>query len=179
MRIKAKSAYLGRENSDYREDRDVGSGSWVLVKCRIPVDESVRPQTYGIYWAIPKEDSYGRQKVAIYTPLEVCLLNHEYTVISDERLKLYIEDGYYLVNYGINNAEPLNMKLLEEGRSLCEEERDVIRALMLDGLSEQQACEEYYYSRHTDRENMGCCYLPTDELLAQIIGVFGEDGIAG
>ena len=167
------------DNSIHRDDKAVGSGSWVLVKCKIPVDEKVRPQVYGIYWAIPKEDAYGRQKVAIYTPTEVCLLNHEYSVISEEKLKLYIEDGYFFKDWGIGNNKPLDRELIEEGRSLCEEERDIIRALMLDGLSEQQACEEYYHFHHTDTENLGKCYLPTDDLLKLIIGVFGENGIAG
>lgn len=179
MFIEARSAYCGIENSVFKSDKDVGSGAWVLVKCKIPVDEKIRPQTYGIYWAIPKEDSYGRQKVAVYTPTEVCLLNHEYSVISEERLKLYIEDGYYLKDFAIGNAEPLSQELIEQGRSLCEEERDIIRALMLDGLSEQQACEEYYHFHHTDKENLGKCYLPTDELLEIIICAFGENGIAG
>lgn len=168
-----------QRNKTHYSDKDVGSGSWVLVKCRVPVDEEVRPQTYGIYWAIPKEDSFGRQKVAVYTPTEVCLLNHEYTVISDERLKLYIEDGYYLSDCSSKVKKPLDRNLIEEGRSLCDEEREIIMALMLDGLTEQQACEEYYYTHHTDAENIGLCYLPTDELLKQIVSVFGENGMAG
>ena len=164
----------------HRLEKNVDSGSWVLVKCKIPVDEKVRPQIYGIYWAIPKEDIYGRQKVAIYTPTEVCLLNYEYTVISDERLKVYIEDGYYLYDCRSQVAKkPLDMNLIENGRSLCDEEREIIMALMLDGLTEQQACEEYYYTHHTDDEKIGLCYLPTDELLKQIISAFGEDGIVG
>lgn len=179
MFVKPKTAYNGKNNDDYRSDRDVGSGAWVLVKCKIPVDETVRPQTYGIYWAVPKRDAYGRQKVAVYTPTEVCLLNHEYSVISEENLQLYIEEGYYLVDYGINDKEPMNIELLEKGRSLCDEERDIIRALMLDGLTEQQACEEYYYCHHTDDERIGLCYLPTAEMLEEIIGTFGENGFAG
>lgn len=173
------SAYNGIENKRFRKDKDIGGGAWVLVKCKIPVDENIRPQIYGIYWAIPKEDSYGRQKVAVYTPTEVCLLNHEYTVITDDRLKVYIEEGYFLKDYKINNLVPLNREIIEEGRSLCEEEREIIYALMLDGLTEQQACEEYYFSHHVDNSNIGLAYLPTAEMLKQFIAVFGENGIAG
>ena len=179
MYIKARSAYNGVENNDYRKDKDIGCGAWVLVKCKIPVDERVRPQTYGIYWGIPKEDSYGRQKIAIYTPTEVCLLNHEYSVISEEHLNDYREMGYFLKDYGLDQKEPLNLEILDKGRSLCEEERDCIRALMLDGLTEQQACEEYFFAHHTDRGNLGLCYLPTPELLSEIVSYFGENGIAG
>lgn len=164
---------------DYKKEKDVGSGAWVLVKCNIPVDKAVRPQIYGIYWALPAEDSFGRQKVKIYTPTEVCLLNYEYTVISEEHLNEYKKMGYYLRDYSLPKDEPLNMTLIQKGRSLTEEEREVIWALQLDGLSEQQACEEYFYSHHTDFEHKGCCYLPTKELLDQIIAVFGEKGIAG
>lgn len=168
-----------QKNHTHYSDKNVESGSWVLVKCRIPVDEKVRPQIYGIYWAIPKEDLYGRQKVAIYTPTEVCLLNHEYTVISKEKLQLYIEDGYYLHDCGTTNKKPLDRNLIEQGRSLCQEEREIIDALMLDGLTEQQACEEYFYTHHVDGDNIGLCYLPTDELLKQIVAVFGENGMPG
>lgn len=174
------SMLMGYDTSqNYRKECDVGSGAWVLVKCKVPVEERIRPQTYGIYWAIPHKDRYNRQMCKIYTPEEVCLLNYEYTVIPEERLQLYREDGYYLKEYGIDKSEPLNLKLLEQGRSLCEEEREVIMALQLDGLTEQQACEEYFYSHHTDFQNKGCCYLPTPELLELIVSYFGENGYAG
>lgn len=171
---------IGYDRSqNYVKSSDVGGGAWVLVKCKIPVEERVRPQTYGIYWAIPHKDRYDRQMCKIYTPEEVCLLNYEYTVISEEHLQDYREMGYYLRDFGIDKAEPLNMSLITKGRSLCEEEREIIWGLQLDGLTEQQACEEYFYSHHTDFEHKGCCYLPTPELLEQIIAVFGENGIAG
>lgn len=162
---------------NHREECNVYSGAWVLVKCSVPVANP--PQVYGIYWATPEKDEYGRQKVKIHTPEEVCLLNYEYTVISDKRLKEYIEFGYFLKDYEIQHDEPLNIKLIERGRALCEEEREIIHALMLDGLTEQQACEEYYYTHHTDNSNTGRCYLPTPELLEQIIAVFGENGVQG
>lgn len=107
------------------------------------------------------------------------MLSYEYSVISEERLKEYKEKGYYLRDYSIEKEEPLNMKLIEQGRSLSEEEREIIWALQLDGLTEQQACEEYFYSHHTNFEHKGCCYLPTEELLKKIVAVFGQNGIAG
>ena len=182
MKINGADALLcmGYDRSlDYVKRCDVGLGSWVLVKCKIPVEERVRPQIYGIYWAIPHKDRYNRQMCKVYTPEEVCLLNYEYTVISEERLQEYRDMGYYLKDYGIDKTEPLNLELINSGRSLCEEEREIIWALMLDGLSEQQSCEEYYYSHHTSFEHRGCCYLPTPELLEQIVAYFGENGIAG
>ena len=81
------------ENRIFKEEKDVGNGAWVLVKCKIPVSKEIAPQTYGIYWAIPKDDNYERQKIAVYTPTEVCLLNHEYSIITEEKLKMYIEEG--------------------------------------------------------------------------------------
>lgn len=171
---------LGSDNSfRYREECDVGGGAWVLVKCSIPVEESIAPQVYGIYWATPEPCTGGRQKVKIRTPAEVCLWNYEYTVITNERLQEYIECGYFLKDYEVNNSEQLSVKLIEKGRSLCTEEREIIDALMLDGLSEQQACEEYYYTHHTDNSNTGRCYLPTPQLRAQIEAVFGKHGIVG
>ena len=177
-RMKQQRDLFGLDGTEYREECDVGDGAWVLVKCTIPVHEWERPQVYGIYWAIPAPDEAGRQKVRIYCPHEVCLLNWEYVVISEERLQEYIKIGYFLNDFSIEKAEPLNLELLTQGRELCEEEREVIWALMLDGLTEQQACEEYFYSHHTDTENKGCCYLPTKEILDELIAVFGEHGYA-
>ena len=150
---------LDEENRNFKKDKDVGNGAWVLVKRNIPVDKTIKPQIYGIYWAIPKDDNYGRQKIAVYTPEEVCLLNHEYTVITEERLKAYVEDGYYLVDNTTKIREPLNQELIQQGRSLCEEEREIIMALMLDGLTEKQACEEYFFTHHTSDDKLRPCCI--------------------
>lgn len=173
------AARLNDENKIFKKDKDVGNGAWVLIKCQIPVDKTIRPQIYGIYWAVPKDDNYERQKVAVYTPTEVCLLNHEYTVITEERVKLYVEDGYYLVDNRTKINQPLDLELIQQGRDLCEEEREIIMALMLDGLTERQACEEYFFTHHTNDEKLGLCYLPTNDLLKEIISVFGEYGVVG
>lgn len=167
-------------SSIHMKDKEIGSGSWVLIKTTIPVSEYMRPKTYGIYWAIPAEDKYGRQKVKVYTPHEVCLLNYEYTPISDERLKEYRELGWFMVDTRAKrHMTEMEMKMLEYGRSLCEEEREIIWALQLDGLSETQACEEYYLSHHTDDENIGICFLPTEEILSEIVAWFGKNGVPG
>lgn len=165
---------------DYREDRDIGGGSWVLVKTKIPVSESVRPMTYGIYWAIPAYDSFGRQKIKVYTPEECCLLNYEYIVLTEEMLDMYRRFGYYLHETGAKeSADPMTLKIVEAGRSLVEEEREIIYALMIDGLDETAACEEYFMTKHTDTSNISICYLPTEELLDELVFAFGEDGIPG
>lgn len=168
-------------SQEIRKDRDIGNGSWVLIKTRIPVAENVRPVTYGIYWAIPvTNDPYQRQMVKVYTPQEVCLLNYEYTPLTEEGLQKYKDCGYFLKETSaITQETPLQLKMLEKGRALCEEEREVIWALMLDGLSECQASEEYFTSHHADTSNITICYLPTKELLEEIIEWFGEDGIPG
>lgn len=163
------------------EKKDIGAGSWVLIKTRIPVAENVRPVTYGIYWAIPvTNDPYKRQMVKVYTPQEVCLLNYEYTPLTEERVQVYRELGYFMRETpAVYQNTPLELQSLEQGRSLCEEEREVIWALMLDGLSEVQACEEYFATHHTDASNISICFLPTEELLNEIVQVFGEFGVAG
>ena len=57
-------------STTYCKESDVNGGEWVLIRRAIPVDKSIAPQVYGIYWATPAEDTYGRQKVKIYTPTE-------------------------------------------------------------------------------------------------------------
>lgn len=66
------------------------------------------------------------------------------------------------------------MELIEQGRALCEEEREIIWALQLDGLSEEQSSEEYFFSRHTDDSNYTICFLPNSEVRQQVYAVFGD-----
>lgn len=73
-----------------------------------------------------------------------------------------------------NAEQPLNMKLINEGRNLVEEEREIIWALMLEGLTEQQACEEYFLTHHIDYQNTDICYLPTSKILVEAMAVFRE-----
>ncbi len=161
-------------NMEYNKENDVESGAWVLITRQIPVEERCKPHLFGIYWGIPKQDSYDRQVCVIHTTEDVTLLNHEFTVIDDERLRIYREEGWELHE---NNAAVdigLNTEIIERGRVLCEEEREVIWALQLDGLTETQACEEYFFTKHTDYNNFSICYIPNKEVFAQCIAVFGE-----
>lgn len=64
--------------------------------------------------------------------------------------------------------------MTKEGRSLTEEEREIIMALMLDGLTEQQACEEYFLTHHTETQNVSICYLPDAEIMCELQRVFGN-----
>lgn len=72
-----------------------------------------------------------------------------------------------------------NMEYFEEcevnkGRALCEEEREIIWAMQLDGLTETQACEEYFLTKHTEYNNFSICYIPNKEVFAECVAVFGE-----
>ena len=64
--------------------------------------------------------------------------------------------------------------ILEKGRSLVEEEREIIWALMLDGLSESAACGEYIHGRHIDTSNRGMYFRPNNDVLKEIVAMFGE-----
>lgn len=161
-------------NMEYNKENDVGSGAWVLITRQIPVEKRCKPHLFGIYWGIPKQDCYDRQVCVIHTKEDVTLLNHEFTVIDDERLRIYRENGWELHEINVAVDTGLNMKLIERGRTLCEEEREVIWALQLDGLTETQACEEYFFTKHTDYNNCSICYIPNREVFAQCVAVFGE-----
>lgn len=165
----------------------------------LPVSDAVAPQLYGIYWAVPfvcegkagtKDklghwsgteiktlvgvDEYGRQCAKIYTPHEVKIFPDEYSILTPERLEEYKQAGWYLQEVNAKAEQPLNMDIINDGRALVEEEREIIWALMLEGLTEQQACEEYFLTHHTDYQNTNICYLPTKEILAEAMAVFGE-----
>ena len=79
-------------NMEYFEECEVNSGAWVLITRQIPVDERCKPHLFGIYWGIPKQDRFDRQVCVVHTTEDVTLLNHEFTVIDDERLKVYREE---------------------------------------------------------------------------------------
>lgn len=191
----------GRESS--REQRDertlITAGNWVMIIKRLPVEKKAAPQRYGIYWAVPftregkagfKDkygfycgeetkhllgvDEYGRQCATIYTPQEVKIFPDEYSILTTERLEEYKEAGWYLQEINNKATQPLNIELINDGRALVEEEREIIWALMLEGLTEQQACEEYFLTHHTDYKNTEICYLPTSEILEEAIACFGE-----
>lgn len=144
-----------------------------MITRQVPVEESAKPHLFGIYWGVPKQDKFDRQVCMIHTTEDVTLLNHEYTVIDEERLKIYREEGWEVHETAARITQGMNMELIERGRSLSEEEREVIWALQLDGLSETQACEEYFLSRHTEYNNYSICYLPRKEVFEECVAVFG------
>lgn len=160
-------------NMEYSKECDVESGAWVLVTKQVPVIEKAKPHLFGIYWGIPKQDKYDRQVCIIHTTEDVTLLNHEFTAIDEKRLQVYREEGWELHETGAAVEQKMNMELIEQGRALSEEEREVIWALQLDGLNESQACEEYFLSRHTEYNNFSICYLPNKEVFEQCTAVFG------
>lgn len=98
----------------------------------------------------------------------------EYSILTPERLEEYKQAGWYLQEINAKAEQPLNMEIINDGRALVEEEREIIWALMLEGLTEQQACEEYFLTHHTDYQNTEICYLPAQEILAEAIAIFGE-----
>ena len=173
----------------------ITAGNWIMIIKSLPVSDAIAPQIYGIYCAVPfvREgkaavevgsgteiktligvDEYGRQCAKIYTPHEVKIFPDEYSILTPERLEEYKQAGWYLQEVNTKAEQPLNMDIINDGRALVEEEREIIWALMLEGLTEQQACEEYFLTHHTDYQNTEICYLPTQEILAEATAVFGE-----
>lgn len=146
---------------------------WIFITRTVPVLEDVRPMIYGIYQAQPLEHEFHENAVTVFTTDKVTVLEHEYSVITEERVAEYVSMGWTMNRIEIPN-QPIDMRLLEKGRYLCEEERDIIRALMLDGLTEYQACEEYYKHSHTEIEKMSCFYAPPKEMVKQMEQVFGR-----
>ena len=160
-------------NMEFSKECDVKNGSWVLITRRIPVEERARPHLYGIYWGIPKQDRFDRQVCIVHTTEDVTLLNHEFTVIDEEKLKMYREEGWELHETNARTTAPLNTELIEKSRDLTEDEREIIMALQLDGLTESQACEEYFLTKHTDYNNYAICYIPNREVYRELVAIFG------
>jgi len=165
----------------WQDSADVGSGSWVLIIRTPPVSAYLSPKVYGIYWAVPLTefikpgcDLYGRQAVKVHTSEDVTIFADEYSVLSEERLEEYKREGWNLVELNTGIEVPLNMEIIQRGRTLVEEEREIIWALMLDGLTEQQSCEEYFLTKHVEANNSNICYLPRVEIREQLENIFGK-----
>lgn len=169
-----KDTGLGYDpNMEYQKESDVKAGAWVIITRQVPVTEQAKPHLFGIYWGVPKQDKFDRQVCMIHTTEDVTLLNHEFTVIDEEGLQIYREEGWELHETNAQVKQAMNTELIEQGRALSEEEREIIWALQLDGLNEMQACEEYFLSRHTEYNNYSICYLPNKEVFEQCVAVFG------
>jgi len=169
------------------ENKLVYNGSWIMVIQPIPT--KVKPVVWGIYWATPCNESinfdgfdkYGRYKVEIMVTDEqqnihtVGLFPHEYIRLDEVLFQELLDtNGYILNNLGFSPRKtPINLELIEKGRSLTEDERAIIWSLQLDGLTEHQACEEYFYSRHRPEENPTIWYCPTDEFAEFMENQFG------
>ena len=160
-------------NMEYSQRCDVGSGAWVMVTRTVPVAEYCRPQLFGIYWGVPFQDRFDRQVCVIHTQSDVTLLNHEFSVISEEQLQLYREEGWEIHETGAGEECGMNMELIEKGRELSDDEREMIWALQLDGLNETQACEEYFLGKHTNYNNFSISYLPRKEVFEECVSIFG------
>lgn len=183
------------------EKKLITTGNWVIIIKTPQVTKSAQPVLYGIYWAVPyirigkagklnnnkfydssetetKQligvDEYHRQCALIYTPEEVRIFTDEYSVLSEEKFKNYKSIGWYMQEINAKAKCAMNLELINKGRSLTEEEREIIWAFMLDGLSEQQSCEEYFLTHHTEYDNTDICYLPTQDIINDLYNVFGD-----
>jgi len=163
----------------YNANTDVGNGSWIFIRNLPALHKSICPVLFGIYWAVPitgfdefGKDKFGRYAVKIRTSEDIVLFSDEYSVLSEKRLEEFKQAGWSLYEtQGLHH--PLNLELLQKGRSLVEEERECVWAFMLDGLTEQQACEEYFFTKHIDSNNSNIYYKPSVEILAEAYSVFG------
>lgn len=162
--------------------RDVGNGAWVLIKANVPVDVGSRPLKWGVYWGIPvsdarqqHKDKFGRQAILVNVAPgnPTTLLNTEYIVLDETMFEGLKAEGYYLVERETGVQTHMDLAMLEAGRNLTEEEREVIYALQVDGLTEYQACEEYFLTKHVDANNSNLTYMPTPELTQELEYLYG------
>jgi hypothetical protein len=178
----------GNEMMSFRppESKLVGGGSWIMVLQTPPTSE--QPVAFGLYWATPCKDSlnndgydsYGRYKVDIVLKSNEGVVNlglfpDEYMVVREELFEEFMAEGYFLLQEtNLSIEEPMNIELIERGRNLVEEERESIWALMLDGLPEVKACEEYFTGRMVSRENASIWYMPIPAFAEYMQETFGS-----
>lgn len=168
-----------------KKEKEVGSGAWIMVIDVPPVSDEFKPVLGGIYWAIPCRDSlnfdgYGadnqyrietlvRSKTNERVVEYLGLFPTEYVVVPEEILDEYMEEGAYSIM--LNNVsvhEEVDLELIQQGRDLTEDERSIIWALMLDGVSENTACSIYFKGRHTEKDNLNTWYKPCEQQVEDV-----------
>lgn len=175
-----ESAGMGGSADRHRNntDKDVGSGSYIWLT-KAPNIHPETPDPYGIYWATPVDidgrDCYGRFAVHIvHKNQTINIFQDEYIRCDDVILKMVREDGeFYVAEDSIPSEAPPCMEDIERCRALCEEEREIIWALQVDGLTESAACSEYLYGKHIDNGHHGWHWKPTQEYLDVLQANFG------
>lgn len=199
--IENDTGYPGKYDmrSNWSEYHDVGSGAWVYIANSPPVAARAKPLRHYIYWAIPVQsnltveyydsgtrqyirlqgvcvgrDQYFRQAVKVMTTEEVTLFTDEYSIVPEENLEEYRKIGYEMIPTGIATEETIDTALIEKGRVLCEEERELIWALQLDGLSESAACGEYFHGKYIDVSGRNMFYRPNSDLYKRIVEMYGD-----
>lgn len=76
-------------NMEYNKENDVESGAWVLITRQVPVEEKCKPHLFGIYWGIPKQDSY---QVIFLDKIERCSFNGRFSH-GEHTSKIQRKDG--------------------------------------------------------------------------------------
>lgn len=161
--------------------RDIGSGAWIMIIKETEVSRfSMQPGN--IYYAIP--GLYGssvgyradgmylvKVKIADFSGFEeIYLYPYEYMLVSDELFEAAKEEDLLeLVQYKDDISEPevIHEKTLtwrDKYKDLPEDERNVLDAYMLDGLSFDQACSAYYTERFIDQKGYSYWYRAKPEL---------------
>lgn len=176
----AADASLGRLRNN--PELDVENGTWVLITKYIPVSKECRPVRWGVYWGLPisedGRDARGRTGCRVLHAKEsVIVFQDEYIIPTEETLSALKEDGWFVKEIGAASSNPPTLEYIEKSRTLCEEEREIIMALQLDGLSEEQACTEYFGGRYADTANVSICYLPPEGKGEMLTDMFGNIGV--
>jgi hypothetical protein len=182
--IENEDLFYHQSREHYDPYRDVGNGHWIVVMKELPIAEFAKPPVFAIFWAVPYPlgnnnkkigwDQYGRQMVLIhYHNQDVSMFTDEYILATDEIVEQCVKEGWYIVESNSTVTVPLNMEIIAAGKDLVEEEREIIMAFQLDGLTEQQACEEYFLTKHTDYNNSNIAYYPPKDKQNELISIFG------
>lgn len=174
-------------------EKEVGSGAWIMVIDVPPVSKEFAPLLGGIYWAIPCRDSlnfdgYGKDgQYRVETLVRsrederkveyLGLFPTEYVVVPESILNEYVEEGAYaMMLNNVSVEEEVDLELIQQGRDLTEDERGIIWALMLDGVSEHTACTIYFKGRHTEKDNLNTWYKPCEEQVEDVKTLVQEYG---
>jgi len=163
--------YMEREEA-YRPEkgnRDIGAGSWILIREVPNVSIDVRIEPASVYYAVPAlyGSSVGYREDGKYLIVikiqgtagvihDLYLYTHEYIVCTDEIMDaMKEEDVLETMMYDTDTSvQQMDEKLVNsyasKYRDLPEDDKNILDAYQIDGLSFDQACSLYFTERYSN-----------------------------
>lgn len=113
---------------------------WIMLTAKLPTRPS--PPMMSLFWSIPNRKEYPRRsdwsdykngRWITFAGENILVLEHEFSIVKPENMKMYIEESHEFVSEGVAS------EMLLTNVEINQDNRDIYGSALLDGCSEQQA----------------------------------------